>query len=92
MPVTATPRRSGREQAILDVLGAAERPLKQAAVAARAGVRCNTYFRQLFSRLRDQGLIVRVEGPNDLGWWPKSRPVPPGCTVSTGVPGPEPSA
>jgi hypothetical protein len=69
------------ERSVLDVLAQAERPLKQSAIAARAHARLNSWFRSVFPGLRRAGLIVRVEGPDDSGWWLASRPLPSGCHV-----------
>jgi hypothetical protein len=67
-PVKPSPTNPTR-QSILDVLAQAERPLKQAAIARRAGRRYGPYFRTCCASLRQDGLIV--ETPD--GWWPVSR-------------------
>jgi hypothetical protein len=70
---------TGRAVAILTVLEAAEKPLKQASIARRCQLRFNSYFRGVFSELRARDLVVEVEGPDDSGWWLTSRPMPEGC-------------
>jgi hypothetical protein len=51
-------------QAVLAVLAQAEKPLKQEAIARRAGKRYGPYFRTCCAALGREGLIVEVDG----GW------------------------
>jgi hypothetical protein len=62
-----------RRAAVLSALENAEKPLKGTALAARAGVRYDSHFRELMGELiREEKVIHAPRG----GYWLKGRPLP----------------
>jgi hypothetical protein len=65
---------TGIEAVILEVLRRAEKPMKAAAIAARAGKRLTSHFRETLTRLGRAGVLTKPEGG---GWWLVERGEPP---------------
>ena len=70
----ARPPLSDREKAALAVLARAERPLKGRTIAARAGLRYTSHFRELMAGLVRKGLVITT---SERLYWPASKEVPP---------------